>query len=659
MRAEQVLRLCLQGLVLANLLFVQLTEAAPVEWLLPLYILTLLAPFLARLRERRTYRVVWNLAVVGLFALLLRHAAGHDLRYVLQDGLLLAALCQVHFLNNLGRDQRPDLLFLNSFLIALATAYLCQDLAYPIAFLAYIPMFIIGLMMMSITREELELDPRATRRVVIDGLRRSGVLLALTLLVFFFCPRDFHRQSLLATEFDFSPSGSAAEVSFSDHLELKKRKQVKVSDRVVIQAQLLRGAASQVPALWRGATLDATDGRRWWRQTDAELDRQSASTGAFLQRGQSIEHRSASAPFSTKLEVEISDLRADRLFMPLCSERVTPGRGIAADDIQAGFDDVLQYENGRTLRTPVRFDLEFSATHLELGGAIPAQHPNALAKYVALPRSRRLESALNLATRLAAELPEDIAQHEVVASFRRHLEREFDYLAPGAEGAAESLEEFLGGASGGHCELFASALATMLRSRGIACRVVTGYRSAEWNADLTQLTFRSRGAHAWVEVLDPQASWYSVDPNPAPRASNEPGLWAKTRVLASDLWVRLTSFDSESRSAVILWIRDSPRRMWLWARNHPLDASLISLALVLLLAVKRIRSRRAMQADLFAYQVALKRAGVHTLTGETPRELLERTRSLTLKLGRWELLREATRTHELARYQANRQRPAT
>ena len=216
MRGNTVLRACMLGLVLVNLVFVQLTEAASLTWLLPLYALTIFAPLLAPLRENVFYRMLWNLGVVGVFAVLVRHASSYDLRYVLQDGLVLAALCQVHLLNNLRSEQRPDLLFWNSFLIAVATGYLSQDLVYAFAFLAYVPLYVIGLQLLCVTRRQKNLEREPTRLIVRDGLLRSGALLVLTLAVFVLWPRDFHRPSLLAGEFDFESTGDSLERAVSD-----------------------------------------------------------------------------------------------------------------------------------------------------------------------------------------------------------------------------------------------------------------------------------------------------------------------------------------------------------------------------------------------------------------------------------------------------------
>lgn len=66
----------------------------------------------------------------------------------------------------------------------------------------------------------------------------------------------------------------------------------------------------------------------------------------------------------------------------------------------------------------------------------------------------------------------------------------------------------------GHCELFASALALMLRSLGIPTRVVTGFRGGEYDEDNQAYTVRASDAHLWVEVLFPGYGWVVFDPSP-------------------------------------------------------------------------------------------------------------------------------------------------
>ena len=120
-RVTAARRSLLVALVLTNLAFVQITEAADWVWLGPLAGLTLASPLLLRLRRHLAYRLAWNVAVVLVFAQLVNHTTSAGVHNLLEDGLLLAALCQVHLLNNIGPDQKPDLLLFNSFLIAVVT----------------------------------------------------------------------------------------------------------------------------------------------------------------------------------------------------------------------------------------------------------------------------------------------------------------------------------------------------------------------------------------------------------------------------------------------------------------------------------------------------------------------------------------------------------
>ena len=69
----------------------------------------------------------------------------------------------------------------------------------------------------------------------------------------------------------------------------------------------------------------------------------------------------------------------------------------------------------------------------------------------------------------------------------------------------------------GHCELFASALAAMTRSIGLRSRVITGYRTGEYNRIGGYYIVRESNAHAWTEVEVAPSTWFTFDPSP-PRA---------------------------------------------------------------------------------------------------------------------------------------------
>jgi len=96
-----------------------------------------------------------------------------------------------------------------------------------------------------------------------------------------------------------------------------------------------------------------------------------------------------------------------------------------------------------------------------------------------------------------------------------HFDRQFTYSLEPLEGTSdEPLERFLFEARSGHCELYAGAVAVLLRAAQIPARVVTGYYGGWWNAAAGQLEFVGEDAHAWVEAYDPNRGWVWLDATP-------------------------------------------------------------------------------------------------------------------------------------------------
>ena len=65
----------------------------------------------------------------------------------------------------------------------------------------------------------------------------------------------------------------------------------------------------------------------------------------------------------------------------------------------------------------------------------------------------------------------------------------------------DPVEDFLVNRRSGHCEYFASALALLLRSIDIPCRMVNGFKGGDYNAMAGVTTVRQKHAHSWVEAL--------------------------------------------------------------------------------------------------------------------------------------------------------------
>jgi transglutaminase-like putative cysteine protease len=97
-----------------------------------------------------------------------------------------------------------------------------------------------------------------------------------------------------------------------------------------------------------------------------------------------------------------------------------------------------------------------------------------------------------------------------------YFRREFHYSLDMTAGGDDPLADFIFRVREGHCEYFAAAMATMLRSVGIATRVVNGFQMGEYNDAADVYTVRQSDAHSWVEVYFPATdTWVAFDPTPS------------------------------------------------------------------------------------------------------------------------------------------------
>ncbi len=81
-------------------------------------------------------------------------------------------------------------------------------------------------------------------------------------------------------------------------------------------------------------------------------------------------------------------------------------------------------------------------------------------------------------------------------------------------GESDPIRYFLLDSQQGHCELFASSMALLLRRSGVPTRLVTGFMLGERAPGDTFFYVTESSAHAWLEAYYDQ-TWHTVDPTPA------------------------------------------------------------------------------------------------------------------------------------------------
>src|SRR5215213_2181250 len=113
-------------------------------------------------------------------------------------------------------------------------------------------------------------------------------------------------------------------------------------------------------------------------------------------------------------------------------------------------------------------------------------------------------------------------RYDTAKAIESYLQREYAYSLDMKATGPDPLADFLFNVRAGHCEYFASAMVLLLRTHGIASRLVNGFTAGEYNDAADAYTVRQFNAHSWVEVYFPATqSWVTFDPTP-PAGRTEP-----------------------------------------------------------------------------------------------------------------------------------------
>jgi hypothetical protein len=129
--------------------------------------------------------------------------------------------------------------------------------------------------------------------------------------------------------------------------------------------------------------------------------------------------------------------------------------------------------------------------------------------------------------------------HKAVAISRYLINNcEYSLATPAVPPGEDGVVFFLTQSRQGACDMFASAMALLLRTMDVPTRVASGFRQPEIPEDPEGKTFlvRERDAHAWVEYFVPELGWMSYDPTDGTReADNSLGAQVLTLLHLSEL----------------------------------------------------------------------------------------------------------------------------
>ncbi len=125
------------------------------------------------------------------------------------------------------------------------------------------------------------------------------------------------------------------------------------------------------------------------------------------------------------------------------------------------------------------------------------------------------QEVIDLARSVTQDATNDFDKAAALTEFFNGPTSDFKYeLKTQGDVTKDALTDFVTQGKRGYCEQFASAMAAMARTVGLASRVAIGFTAGVPSPDNSYRTISTDDAHAWVEIFFPNHGWMTFDPTP-------------------------------------------------------------------------------------------------------------------------------------------------
>ena len=479
---------------------------------------------------------------------------------------------------SLRRERDHVTLAILAFLMVLASAVLTVDSIFLFSFALFMMMAVGTFVLMEMRRSghaaniqaRHSNDPQEHRHLAFALARVAPALMFMILIggavVFFVMPR------MSAGYMGAYSFGTDISSGFSDHVQLGQIGQIQQSGSVVMHIQIDGDTVGRSDLHWRGVTLADFDGRTWSSPRD-QFTLQHQSDNTFKVPRATVFARSFAKPILARehvihYRVLMEPIGTNVFFLAPWARSVTGNYRMLASD---GGGAVYNLDSQRSIS---RYEADS-----DIATAAPAELRTAGRDYPVPITGQylRLPSLDARVPQLAAQITRSATNDfDRAAAIENYLRTRFGYtLQLPQSPVKDPIANFLFERKQGHCEYFASSMAVMLRTIGIPSRVVTGFRSDEFN-DLTgNYVVRAKDAHAWVEAYFPGYGWQTFDPTPAGNGGTPQG-WDRLALYVDAMasfwrdWV--VSYDTSHQYSLGQAAFSGTRGAWenarKWARLH-------------------------------------------------------------------------------------------
>lgn len=324
----------------------------------------------------------------------------------------------------------------------------------------------------------------------------------LGMIVIFAVPLFFMMPRIGGAGFGRETGGLSGMVGFSESVSLGLIGNLQKNNQVVMRIKVSKSKPDR-NLRWRGVGLDKFDGNTW----ENTLRNEKVSTIRENRVFKFEDAKSGNVVEQTVLLEPLQDIKV--LFGAPEIIAVDGNFTIVSRDRNEAVTAPRQF--GR-ISYKVYSDMSEADEKLLRGDKQPYSLEKA--RYLQLPN--RLDQRIeNLARQIVLE-NRATNRYDAARAMENYLQTRFGYTLEQRSNGDDPLAKFLFEVREGHCEYFATALAVMLRTQGIATRLVNGFQAGNYNDAADAYIVTQAQAHSWVEVYFPATdSWITFDPTPA------------------------------------------------------------------------------------------------------------------------------------------------
>src|SRR5258708_4835824 len=285
-------------------------------------------------------------------------------------------------------------------------------------------------------------------------------------------------------------------IGSSDNVTLGEIGQLKRNDEIVMHVRVEDGSVAPAAGLrWRGVALDQFTGRGGIKSVEARRVEDKTDNRGFFKLG------------TTE---DVARLTSQTFFIEPIDTPVLFGapRIVAVQGrlpfVRVDSEGAIQTRQHDQDKVVYKAYSDTAAPAVAVLRSDQLDYSAPAMRYLHLPRSldpRIAELAKDVAARSGAHSGYDEAL-AVGTYLRANHPYSLDLKASGPD----PLADFLFHIRSGHCEYFATAMAVMLRTRGIDSRAVNGFLPGEYNEAAVAHTVPQSGAHPWVVVFFSQTN---------------------------------------------------------------------------------------------------------------------------------------------------------